>query len=422
MATRSRKKTPKPAPPPPAPTVQSTNPNVIPYLGALNQIAGQDKAVGAGLAGGAELGMLLYGNGALGRVDEDWNPDLYNLYQRQQQEAAMPTQQSADTTAGLGRLADAAASSSIGNPNVQGSIDALKSASDASAISNPVIQARIAALTRMADASETMDPRLTEILDLEKGRLGGLNSQEMTAAREDAQSGMNRGLATTLRALKSSNLASGGPRGGGATIGALPAISNFAQGQTDLERKLILDNYAAKEAALTRYASDSSGFLDTFTKNRIAAQDAANSGIVNYNTGATNAASNLSSGVNAANTVASNAASAYATKAADVNQMNITDRANRLANYTGFLTNLRADFYNRHLENLNRIAAEKAGFTTSVFGGGAFSAEQAGREQAFELGKENLEFQRKLFGGGGGTSFAGGNSGGASASDSFGAS
>ena len=393
------------------------------------------------------MGAQLYAPGSLGRVDETMDSEMRSILDRYRTESALGgTQQSEDATRGLQLQREAAEGASLSNSRVQAALDFLSRAASDSSLSNPAIAnaldradatARDASVMNPAltsilaerqkqyDMAGQIDPMVQELINLRKAGLEGLNSQEMTAAREEGEMGLNRSLGTALRTLRTSQLG-GGPRGGASMIGALPIVSNFANEQGALERKLILDNYGAKQTALGNYSDliqsvdqnryarqqqtldslsgDTSGFYNDLMRNRLAAQQAADATRQGYMGLQQSGAGAFASGVNAANANATNAASTYGTNATDLYKFNTTDRETRFNNYVNFYGNMRTDLYNRQLENLNRMLAETSGMSTSILGGGAFAGEQAGRAENFELGKENLKLQQSMFGGRGGSS------------------
>lgn len=427
--------------------VTSSDANIQPYLQAINSLAGNDSKVAAGLLGGAQLGSTMYAPGSMGRVDESMSPEMQEIFNRYKAESYLGgNQQSEDTTRGLELQRQAAENASLSNPQVQAALGYLSQAAGDSSLSNPAIKAALDRADATAASTSTMnsnlssilderrkqyrhsgeiDPMVQELINLRKSGLEGLSSAEMTAAREQGQSELNRSMGTALRNLKISQLG-GGPRGQSSMIGAVPIVSNFANAQQGLERKLILDNYDAKQNALGAYSDliqdvdknryarqqqtldslsgDTSNFNNDFIKNRLAAQQAADASRQGYMGLQQSGAGNFASGLNAANQNAANTAGTYGNNAADVYKFNINDRESRFNNFINFYGNMRTDLYNRQLENLNRLLAEKSGMSTSILGGGAFASEQAGRSENFELGKENLKLQQSMFGGRGGGS------------------
>lgn len=230
---------------------------------------------------------------------------------------------------------------------------------------DPLLQKAIDRTEKTADDFQTLDPNLQQVLDLRKAALGGLNSEQLLATKEMAQQSMNQSLTSAVRALRVGQ-GGGGPRGAAANIGTIPLTSQYATSQADLSRKLILDQYKAQADARDAFAADSKDIIGGFQANRLSANQAAN---------------------NAAITA-------------------INDRSNRFNNYINYNTALRNDLYGRQLQNLNTVAAEKSGQASSIFGGGAFAAQQQGEQKSFELAEKNLEIQKDIFknqmGGGGG--------------------
>ena len=473
MASRGRRSQEKAAPAPKPPvSLQSSDPNVQPYLEAMNNFAGTDAGLGRGLLGGAQLGSLMYGPGSMGRVNEDLHPEEVEIYNRLKGESFLGgNQTSADTTNALNQLRQASEFANPNNALTQQALGDLKSASQFASMDSGGVQTGLQRADNLVQQAQTMDPRLGNILDARRNEynnartldpnmqnllslreqgLQGLNSAEMMAAREQGQSELNRAMATSNRALAQSGLANGGPRGNARGITALPNAAQFAQAQGDLERKLILDNYNAKQqglnsygglvqdidnnnfnraqATLGAYSQDASTFNQNQINNQLNANNAYNQAYLGYNQNAQQAAGNLQSGVNSASQMATQAGQAYGSLANNVNQFNIQDRASRLNNFVNYQGNLRTDLYNRNLENLNRIATEKAGMASSIFSGGAFASSQIGQQQSFDLAKENLDLQKSIWGSGGRSSggWSSGNSGttgsstGSTNSDSFG--
>lgn len=299
------------------------------YKDALSQIAGSnagtlqagitdlangDKGITQGLQGGAEIGASLFAPGSLGRVSETPSDTQSTILQN---------------------LADK------GNWNAP----------------DTAIQPSIDRAEKTAQDAQTLSPEQQNVLELRKAALGGLNSQQMTAAQEQAQSGFNQSLTSGIRALRVGQ-AGTGPHGAASNIAATPLTAQYASSQAGLARQLINDQFNAQNTALNNYASDARGITDSFNSNRIAA-----------------------------NTAAGNA-----------QQAGINDRASRYNNYVNYATGLSADLYSRQLQNLNTIAAEKSGQAAALFGGGSFAAQQEGQKQTFELGKQNLDLQKQIYG------------------------
>lgn len=380
MAKRSSRKTKTEAP-----VATSNDPNVQPYLGALNNLANGDKAVGRGLAGGAELGSLLgYTSGGLGRVDESFDPAMQELYNRVKAESFLGGHQQSD--------------------EVTNALSNMQATSNRAQQFDPTLSSILEQRNQQYQQAGQVDPMIQELIQLRKNNLGGYSTPEMVAMQEQAQSGLNQSLDTGLRALRMGQ-AAGGPRGAASNIGAVPLTAQFANAQQNLQRQLILDNYNAKQVALDKYG----GLIQDVDKNKFDRQQQT---LNSYS----NDANQFNNDFINNQVVANNS---FSTAAQNANQFAIKDRADRLNNFINFTGNLRNDLYNRHLENLNRIAAEKSGFLTTTLGGGAFAGEQQGRRDAYDLGLKNIDAQKALFEGGGGTEWSSGNSGGGSGSDSF---
>lgn len=298
----------------------------------LTDLAGGDEKILAGLKGGAEIGSSLFAPGSLGRVDEKASGDQLDIQQH---------------------LKD------LSGPNV-----------------DPLLQPGLDRAEKTANDAQVLSPEMQNVLDVRKAALGGLNTEQLTATKELAQSGFDQSLTSAVRALRVGQ-GGAGPRGAASNIATLPLTAQFANSQADLSRKLILDQYSAQKDARDAYSTDAQNITNSFNTNRISANTAAGAA----ETGA------------------------------------LADRTSRFNNYVNYNTALRQDLYSRQLQNLNAIAAEKSGQAASLFGGGSFAAQQEGSQQQFELGKENLDLQKEIFksqssggeGGGGGDTTSPGN-------------
>ncbi len=101
------------------------------------------------------------------------------------------------------------------------------------------------------------DPRAADMqnqLDLLRERQQGMNSQEELAAREQAESEINRTMAANLERY-AGTAGSQGVRGGAAAALQGRAYTEAGQQMNDFQRKLILDNIAIKQQASDRYGS-----------------------------------------------------------------------------------------------------------------------------------------------------------------------
>lgn len=120
------------------------------------------------------------------------------------------------------------------------------------------------------------DPRQAEINELLaklKERTGGMNSQEMLAAREQGLAGMDQQLSQNL--MRTNRLAgNAGVRGGAAAGLGAQAIRQNSADRAGLERQMILDNIAQKNSAFAAYGSALTG------------QQGTELGIQQYNAGA----------------------------------------------------------------------------------------------------------------------------------------
>lgn len=310
----------------------------------LTALAGGDKAILGGLQGGAQIGASLFAPGALGRVSETASAEQSDILQNLKDK-------------GNWNQADTA---------LQPSID------------------RAEANAR--DAS-TMTPEQRKILELREGALGGLNSEQLLATKEQAQSGFNQSLTSAVRALRVGQGGTG-PSGAAGNIAAMPLTAQYANSQAGLQRQLILDQYNAQTSARDAYSNDAKDITNSVQANRIATN----------------------------------------TQAAGLAKDAIADRASRYNNYVSYDTQLRQDLLGRQLQNLNTIAAEKSGQSAAIFGGGSFASQQQGQQQSFELGKQNLDLQKDIFntqknagsGGGGGGGGGSSSSVGSGDSDVFG--
>jgi hypothetical protein len=98
----------------------------------------------------------------------------------------------------------------------------------------------------------------SDILARRKSSLAGLAAPEYQALREDAYSGLNQGLQTGLRQLRSQQGASG-VRGGAATAQGMNLANAAQQQRRGLERDLLLKNYGIKQEALGNYEKTAGG-------------------------------------------------------------------------------------------------------------------------------------------------------------------
>lgn len=196
----------------------------------LKDIAGGDAAIEKGFEGGAKIGASLFGEGSLGRVDENASSDQLDIQ---------------------GRLKD------LSGPNV-----------------DPLLQGSLDRANKTADDAQTINPELQNVLDLRKSALGGLDATQLLATKEMAQSGFNQSLTSAVRALRIGQ-GSNGPSGPASNIGTIPLTAQYANSQADLSRKLILDQYNAQKEARDSYSSDARDIVGGFQSNRLAANKAA---------------------------------------------------------------------------------------------------------------------------------------------------
>lgn len=297
----------------------------------LKDLANGDAAIEKGLAGGAQIGASLFAPGSLGRVSQTASGEQTDILQNLKDKANW---NQADTA-------------------LQPSINRAESA---------------------ANSAQSFTPEQNRILALRESALGGLNNEQLTATKEQAQAGFNQSLTSGVRALRVGQGGSG-PSGAAANIAATPLTAQFANSQAGLQRQLIMDQFNAQNQARDAYSSDAQNITNSFQANRLATN----------------------------------------TQASGLAKDAIADRASRYNNFVSYDTQLRQDLLGREMQNLNSIAAEKSGQSAAIFGGGSFASQQQGQQQSFELGKQNLDLQKDIFntqknagsgggGGGGGSS------------------
>jgi len=422
--------------------LQSSNPWLQPYLGALSLLASGDPKVANSLLAGGELGSLLFANG-LGRIDETLDPGSQELLDRYKAESFLGgNQMSPEVRQSLDMLGSAAQNAQSALPGTssalgslygqgqnlisqgQGALDAANAQLATAGQLSPEMQQIWNLRNEQLGTATQLDPALQNTLSLYEQALGGLSTQEMAAARDLGTQGLNRSYQTALADLRAGQ--AGGPRGPASNIQALPLSQNYLQASGDLQKQLILEDYAAKQSALSRYGSlaqdidaakyarlaAATGALEntanTIDTNRFSRPQQALSllgsllgqqgGLITGQQGVMQAQQGLDQ---AQQQLAINAAGAYSTAAQNRQAFEIADRAARLDSYQNLYNSYRTDLMNRQIFNLNQMAREKSGLIGSIFGAGSFGESQQGRLESNDIAREALKAAQN-FGAGGG--------------------
>lgn len=186
-------------------------------LGALNQVAGKDKTLQAGFAGGQTLGNLYFNDGSMGRIDKQTYDGTYVPDELKRASAAFEQ-----------------------NANTAGTASADMDAS-------------MKGLSDYAMTAGNRTPEMQAMLDRRMAALGGLGTEEGTAIRENAQADMNTGLSTALRSLKGRYP---GATGAAGSLAAMPALGQFAGQSRGLARDMSTLDANMKRDALNGYSTD----------------------------------------------------------------------------------------------------------------------------------------------------------------------
>lgn len=113
-----------------------------------------------------------------------------------------------------------------------------------------------------ATISNPLQQENDEYLALLKSRLGGLNSEEMLAAKEQGLVSLDQATAQNLE--RYGGIAGAAGVQGGARAALMGrALQENSQGRAQLERQLILDNLSAKDRASQAYGGALSGMTNT---------------------------------------------------------------------------------------------------------------------------------------------------------------
>lgn len=108
-----------------------------------------------------------------------------------------------------------------------------------------------------ADAAMQRDPEMARMLEVFKGGLGGLTSEQNTMARERGEQGLDTSFMTNLRALSGAQRGSG-VRGAAAQAGVMDMGRDRMTQQRGLERDLQLENINVQDRRRGEYG----GFLN----------------------------------------------------------------------------------------------------------------------------------------------------------------
>lgn len=389
------------------PTLQQIN-------SATQPIFGGDPALSKAGAAGANLGALLFGNQGLGRVTEAIDPQLEELFFRLREESFLGGKQNtpAETNA-IQQASTAANNAQLTNPLVAEAIQNARNLALGAGNISANQQGVIDASRSEYQNARNISPLLQEAVDAQRASLQGLQQPELLALRESLESSANRNLQSGIAQLQAGGLVNGGAAGT-----STPITAQYADAQRGLQRDVLLAQQQAREAALNRF-SDTAQTIDNNGFARAQAALSALSGNVqgienelfNRQLNANNQFTNtLGSSIDRSGALATNAFNVANT----LNTQNIADRTQRLQNFANFNQNLRNDILARQIFNLNQVAAEKAGLTTSIFDAAGFAAAQEGRKEANALAEKQIE-AAKAFGAGfgapgasssGGTDFA----------------
>lgn len=317
MAKTKKKKPPK------VPKVTSSNSFINSLIPSLRQITNNDAAILKGMVGGGDLASRFFSPGMLGRLDENvmGDPEVANILGMARRNAENDAPELAET---YGIAKD-----------------------------------------EYGRARE-LTPLEQEMLAVARQQAKGLDPTQLTALREggsyDAQGNftpgdvaLNRALNNTMRSVQANNLVSG-IRGRAGTIAAQPAMAARMAAGADLERRLILDDFNAKNAG-QQFLTKTLGSVNEGMDKRVS--------------------------------LALEAMGRGATALEN-------SRMNRFNNYSNVVSNIRNDVLYRQQFNLNQIAAENAGMLGGIFGGGQFAATQQGSKQSFDLASDQLDYFKKF--------------------------
>ena len=355
--------------------------------GDLGGLAAGNTAVSDSLGSGVELAKDFFKEGSLGRVNEAVDPAVAAATEQARLRSIDTTQADADR-ARLGQLRDLAGQT---DPAIT---EAIARAREAQVDPNAAIVR--GELTKQYQNAGNVDPVLQEIMDRRKAGLEGLTAPELTALREQGNSGMNQAMQTAMRQANVGNLMAN--RSGNVQGAAMPGIAQARSlGQAQLERDILLANVAERDKRLNEYQGLGSE-IDTNKFNR-----------TQSTLGSLGAFNQTQAGIDLGNTQNYQGLIAQ-TEANKFNRLNTADQnfANynqnqsgidlaNLNNYQNYLTTARNDTLQRQIYNIGQLGQEKAGQIGMIFGAGEFGAGQDASNKANEIAKQNIEAQKKYY-------------------------
>lgn len=273
------------------------------------------------------------------------------------------------------------------------------------------------------ESSKSLTPEEQAALDVQRGRLGGLTPEQITAAVEggivDANGNpvegalslnnrLNRGIEATLGAAK----ATGGARGVGAAGLVNPVVSDYIDRNNQLMQNLVLKNRSIADNAAQNFA-ETARLVTAGRDARVG-----NAGQT-YGSAVGNAEDNRTNRIKAAldfydsfvggmqGLSADQAkniglvAGDNASRRVGADQFLMDENARRNENLYNINTNIsdrQTDLINSNMNTLQNYSLGRMGAFT---GGAGFGLTRSGNEKANDLAEKNIEMTKSLYGGGG---------------------
>lgn len=239
---------------------------------------------------------------------------------------------------------------------------------------------------RLSDIADNLS-RSGNVRDLVSRRtsaLQGLSQPELQARRDQGDTALNQGLESALRSIRSRFPGASGPA---ASRAALPAVNAFAQGKTNLERDLIVEDANRRRAALDSFENTVRGVEgDEFA--RLFGSTQAGEDLLRRDVAADEA---LVRGIGQ-DTFNQRLQSSQALDDARLRQEQFerTDELANLDRLIGVQNTARQDIFNRNKFDLDQLAKEKAGRLGLIFGGGQLGTASQAQQEANEIAREAI--------------------------------
>lgn len=358
--------------------MNSFNNNQTYYADFLNQ-----------LGAGGLLANRLVPEGSYGRVTDTLSPQMSALQQQYRNYATSGLNHANGTQRALEGLSNNAANAGISSAQ-QSLLNSYQNQAGLGGQLVDQIPAMIQAQQQLLSNAQTVDPLVQDVINQRQAGLGGLNSAENTAFREQLLNQTNADYQNALRS-SASQIGASGIRGAQAQARMDRANQNYLRSLQDLNQKQMLQNVAIQDSRLNDYDSLARYVSDSQFAKQLNALEPINDSVVlganlmnNYGGALNTAEQNAFQNQQQAN-------QNYLSGLQSQNAFQSQDLQNRLNGYANLLRSNETDMLNRSTFNLNQLAREQSDRFGIQFGTPQYINSQAASNLSNEIGYANLQ-------------------------------